>query len=116
MRFYAKEVVMKNEKDSCDGVVVIHEIDMSSVSLDSSQKVFDTPLSEEDLRVTTMELPSLDADFLVLTERRIASKGAIFIDDAYPSSVPNQDGNRPRQLISQKVKEKFFADLDRLIK
>ena len=74
------------------------------------QKVFGVPLSEEDFRVTTMELPSMDVDLFVKMEQRIAKQG-VFIDDAY---CQRKDSRRPTERIPDEIREKLLADLNRL--
>lgn len=64
-------------------------------------------ISVEQSRATTLEIPSVMMDFHIAAERKIAQ--GIFIDDAYPSTIPEGDqvNNRPTQRISE-------ADLDAL--
>lgn len=96
------------DKKSNNGPVA--ELVLSIGDQKGERKVFGVPLSEEDLRVTTMELPSMDADLFVRMEKRVAQTG-VFVDDAY---CPRKDGRRPTERIPDEVREKLLADLNRL--
>lgn len=86
------------------------ELVLSMGDQKGERKFFGVPLSEEDLRVTTMELPSMEVDLFVNLEKRVAKTG-VFVDDAY---CPRKDGRRPTERIPDEVREKLLADLNRL--
>jgi len=107
MRFHAKEGVMTDKNLGKDSVT---ELVFAMGNQNGERKFFGVPLSEEDLRVTTMELPSMDANLFVSMEKRVAQTG-VFVDDAY---CPRKDGRRPTERIPDEVREKLLADLNRL--